>query len=91
MLFYSASIGWYRTQKEKHAGSGNKLFPTLIPEKKATLVLSIVKLLYRQTKKAQSERPRVPEGEKKQDTNNPFRIHAGSVYTICICLKFVSV
>jgi hypothetical protein len=38
----------------------------VIKEKKATLVLSTVKLLYRQTKKAQSDRSsRVPEGEKK--------------------------
>jgi hypothetical protein len=34
-------------------------------EKKVTLVLSTIKLLYQQTKKAQSKRSnRVPEGEK---------------------------
>ena len=46
-----------------------KTTPTLDKEKKATLVLRAVKLLYQQTKKAQSERSnRVPEGEKKSQT-----------------------
>jgi hypothetical protein len=42
----------------------------LIKEKKATLVPRTVKLLYQQTKKAQSEKSnRVPEGGKKSQIN----------------------
>jgi len=54
------------TEKKRNTTQVVKSLPTLIKEKKATLVPRTVKLLYQQTKKAQSEKSnRVPEGEKK--------------------------
>jgi DNA replication protein DnaD len=53
-----------KQQKKNYAGSKNH-FPHGVKEKYATLVPSTVKLLYRQTKKAQSEKSnRVPEGRR---------------------------
>jgi hypothetical protein len=51
-----------RKEKKNYAGSENYSPHRL---RKSTVVPSTVKLLYRQTKKAQSERSRVPEGGKK--------------------------
>jgi len=76
-----------------------KPLPTLVKEKKATLVPSTVELLYQQTKKAPSDRSnRIPEGGKKSQRN--WRLYAhrlrfvwfdqDCVYTHCSCFPALS-